>query len=72
MEDEIILGPLNDVHLLSLIHIVYIPPIDHALKEFASQFNNRSIRTERNYTTKQLFCLGVLCSNRDQPEVDNY
>lgn len=69
MEDEDILDPLNDVHLLSL-HLVYIPRINHALKEFVNQFNDHPIRTEHNYTPRQLFCLGALSADCDQPEVD--
>jgi hypothetical protein len=68
MEDENILDPLNDVHLLSL-HLVYIPRINNALKEFANQFNDHPVRTEHNYTPRQLFCLGSLFTDRDQPEV---
>lgn len=70
MEDENILDPLNDIHLLSL-HLVYIPRINHALKEFANQFNDHPIRTEYNYTPRQLFCLGALFADHDQPEVDD-
>lgn len=68
MEDEDILDPLNDVHLLSL-HLVYIPHINHALKEFVNQFNDHPICTEHNYTPRQLFCLGALSADCDQPEV---
>lgn len=70
MEDENILDPLNDVHLLSL-HLVYIPRINHALKEFVNQFNDHPIRTEHNYTPRQLFCLGALWTGHAQPEIDD-
>ena len=62
MEDEDILDPLNDLHLLSL-HLVYIPRINQALKEFVNQYNDHPIRTEHNYTARQLFCLGALSIN---------
>lgn len=58
MEEEKILDPLNDVHLCSL-HLVYIPRINQALKEFVSQYNDHPIRTEHNSSPRQLFCLGA-------------
>ena len=66
MEDENILDPLNDVHLLSL----HLPRINNALKEFANQFNDHPVRTEHSYTPRQLLCLGSLFTDYDQPEVD--
>ena len=58
MEEEKILDPLNDVHIFSL-HLVYIPRINQALKEFVSQYNDHPIRTEHNSSPRQLFCLGA-------------
>lgn len=58
MEDEGILDPLDNLHLFCL-HLVYIPRINHALKEFVNQYNDHPIRTEHNCTPRQLFCLGA-------------
>ena len=58
MEDDGILDPLNDVHLFCL-HLVYIPRINHALREFVNQYNDHPIRTAHNHTPRQLFVLGT-------------
>ena len=61
MEDEGILDPLNTIHLFCL-HLIYIPRINHALKEFVNTYNDHPIRTEHNLTPRQLFCLGTSAS----------
>ena len=70
MEEEDILDPLNDVHLLSL-HLVYIPRINQALREFMNQYNDHPIRSEHNYTPRQLFCLGSLFTDRSEVDFED-
>lgn len=63
LEEEEKLDPLNEVDMFCL-HFIYLPRINHALKEFVSSWNNHRISTEHNCTPNQLFVEG--CIQRDQ------
>ena len=58
MEDENMLDPLNELHLFCL-HLVFLPRINLALKEFMLQYNEHPMRTANNLSPRQQFCLGV-------------
>ena len=59
MEQQDLLDPLNEVHLLS-IHYVFLPRINRSLRKFQDAWNHHSLRTEGNSTPHQLFTSGVL------------
>ncbi len=54
LEDNGHLDPGNDVHLFALQY-VYKPRINLALAEFMEGWNNHPMRTEHNWTPKQMF-----------------
>ena len=54
LEMSDLLDPLNGLHLFCLRH-VFIPRINHTLKEFVRQHNSHPIRTEHCYTPEQLY-----------------
>ena len=58
MEDQNMLDPLNELHLFCL-HLVFLPRINLALKEFMLQYNEHPMRTGHNLSPRQQFCLGV-------------
>ena len=58
MEDEEIINPLNEVHLLAL-QIVFIPRVNKSLSEFILHWNNHAMRTEHSQTPAQLWVQGV-------------
>ena len=58
MEDQNVLDPLNELHLFCL-HLVFMPRINLALKEFMIQYNDNPMRTAHNLSPRQQFCLGV-------------
>jgi len=58
MEDQNMLDPLNELHLFCL-HLVFLPCINLALKEFMLQYNEHPMRTAHNFSPGQQFCLGV-------------
>ena len=58
MEDQNILDPLNELHLFCL-HLVFLPCINLALKEFMLQYNDHPMRTAHNLSPCQQFSLGV-------------
>ena len=60
------LDPLNEVDVYCL-HFVYIPRINHALKQFVESWNNHPISTEHNQTPNQLFIQGALQQNQQPP-----
>ena len=57
MEDRGIVDANNDLHLFCL-HYVFIPRINSSLGEFMSGWNNHPLRTESNYSPKQLWMTG--------------
>ena len=58
LEDQNMLDPLNELHLFCL-HLVFLPRINLALKEFMLQYNEHPMRTAHNLSPRQQFCLGV-------------
>jgi hypothetical protein len=58
MEDIHILDPSSEIHLFCL-HMVYIPLINHHLREFVAGWNNHKLSTERNKTPLQLWVRGM-------------
>lgn len=58
LEDAGYLDTNNPMHLFSL-HFVYVPRINHALTEFREAFNLHPVRTERNWTPRQLWINGM-------------
>ena len=58
MEDEEILNPLDEVHLLAL-QIVFMPRVNKSLSEFILHWNNHAMRTEHSQTPAQLWVQGV-------------
>ena len=61
MESIGILDPLNECELL-VVHLVYQPQLDKALKDFISFWNNHKLRTEGALTPVQIWMQGVYCS----------
>ena len=59
LEHNEILDPINDVHLYAL-HYVYVPRINHSLKQFVDAWNSHGIRTVRGQTPNQLFISGSI------------
>ena len=58
MEDNNILDPLNEVHLLA-VQKVFVPRIDKALNDFILQWNFHPLRTEQSRTPMQLWMGGI-------------
>ena len=53
MEAMGVLDPVNDVDLF-VLHCLYLPRINHSLGEFARAWNLHPIRTERNWSPRQI------------------
>jgi hypothetical protein len=49
----------NTINLFCL-HYIYLPRINAALTIFTEEWNNHGLRTEYNFTPKQLFYGGVI------------
>ena len=62
LEDEGKLDHLNEVDMYCL-HFIFLPRINHALKEFVSSWNNHRISTEHNKTPNQLFVEGFMAQD---------
>lgn len=56
-----ILNPVNECDLFAL-HYVFLPRLNKSMENFATSWNNHSIRTERGHSPNQLFTAGVLLS----------
>ena len=59
LEQNDILDPINTVQIF-VLHYIYIPRINQALKQFIEAWNNHNIRTEHGQTPNQLFTAGSL------------
>ncbi|KAI4810763.1 hypothetical protein KUCAC02_013694 [Chaenocephalus aceratus] len=57
LESEGILEIDNEMHMWAL-HYVYLPRINHDLRDFLDQWNNHGLRTERHQSPIQLFVQG--------------
>ena len=76
MESIGILDPLNECELL-VVHLVYQPQLDKALKDFISFWNNHKLRTEEALTPMQIWMQGVYCNLindtvRDTVDLSNF
>ncbi len=58
MEENGILDPTNVVDLFCLHHI--FGPINHQLSLFVGAWNNRPLRTERNWNPWQIWVNGMI------------
>ncbi len=65
MEHHGILDHLNEHHLW-VLHYVFIPRINKALKEFVNSWNNHPIRTAGHKSPQQLFTAGALLLRNSQ------
>ncbi|XP_062506465.1 uncharacterized protein LOC134183036 [Corticium candelabrum] len=63
MEDNGYLDPLNEDHLFALHH-AYLPRIRRCLSEFKSAWNAHPLRTEHNWTPRQIWVNGVVHHER--------
>ena len=71
LEGETYLDPLNEVDLFCL-HVVYLPRINFALKEFADCWDYHPFSSKNNRSPRQLWHLGISCrfvSDPQSPEV---
>lgn len=59
LENHGVLDVANEVHLHCL-HLVYIPLINNALREFKDQWNSHPVTTEENYSPRQLWVQGMM------------
>ena len=59
LEDNGLLDPLNELHLLALHH-TYIPIINRCLQEFKGQWENHPLSSEGNRSPLQLYTSGML------------
>ena len=59
MEMSGVLNHDDAVHLFAL-HLVYLPRINHALKEYKEAFNHHAVRTENNWTHNQMWLNGMM------------
>ena len=58
MEDDEIVDPNSEVHLLAL-QIVFLPRINKSLTDFRAHWNNHSLRTEGSLSPTQLWIQGI-------------
>ena len=71
LEGEAYLDPLNQIDLICL-HVVYLPRINFALKEFAESWDYYPLSSENNRSPRQSWHLGMGCrfvSDPQSPEV---
>jgi len=76
LEDNHNLNPLSDLDLF-VLHTVFLPRINHLLKEFTESWNNHPMRNERNWSPKKMWLNGIInplhsseIAIRDALEVD--
>ena len=59
--ESLVLDTTNEVHLF-VLHLVYIPLINQALKELSEAWNCHALSTEGNLTPRQLWVQGMITS----------
>lgn len=59
MEMSGVLNPNNTMHLF-VLHLVYLPRINHALHEYKEAFNHHAVRTENNWSPYQMWLNGMM------------
>ena len=63
MEDNSILDPSSETDLF-VLHCVFLPWINHQLSTFQTAWNLHPIRTEHNWSPRQIWLNGVLDPQR--------
>ena len=58
MEENDLLDPLNDLHLY-VLHLIFVPSINNALRELLQDWNNHHLSSEHNFSPYQLWRLGL-------------
>ena len=58
MEENDLLDPLNDLHLY-VLHLIFLPSINNALRELLQDWNNHHLSSEHNFSPYQLWRLGL-------------
>ncbi|KAL2085762.1 hypothetical protein ACEWY4_019082 [Coilia grayii] len=53
---------------LFCVHLVFLPKLKMDLESFVEGWNSHPVRTERNRTPEQLWWLGLMTTDIDQPE----
>ena len=59
LEQHILLDSLNELHLF-VLHYVYMPRLNQALKAFQDGWNHHGIRTANHHSSEQLLVRGAL------------
>lgn len=59
MEQKGILDIENEVHLF-ILHLVYLPRINHCIAEFKALYNDHKLSSERNWTPNQIWVNGMI------------
>ena len=62
LEDQRILDPLSDIDLF-VLHTVFLPRINHCLKEFRESWNNHPMINERNWSPRKIWLNGMVNPN---------
>lgn len=53
---------------LFAVHQTFLPQLNADLQAFVEGWNNHPLRTERNKTPEQMWCLGIMSNPISQPE----
>ncbi|KAG9283128.1 hypothetical protein AMEX_G1866 [Astyanax mexicanus] len=69
MEDEQLIDLSDEMHLFC-VHYVFLPRLKSDLKCFLGSWNKHPIRTEGNLSPEQLWCIGMLQTPVDEPDVE--
>ena len=67
MEENDLLDPLNDLHLY-VLHLIFLPSINNALRELLEDWNNHPLSSEHNFSPDQLWRLGLNSYQISNPE----
>ena len=59
---------MNSTEDLFCVHLVFLPKLKMDLESFVEGWNNHPVRTENNRTPEQLWWLGLMTTDIDQPE----
>ena len=64
MEQSGILNLENELHMF-VLHLVFLPRLNHSLSEFKALYNDHRLSSERNWTPNQIWRNGIL--DQDNP-----
>ena len=70
MEGNNFLDSLNDLHLY-VLHLIFLPSINNALRELLEDWNNHPLISEHNFSPYQLWRLGLNSYQISNPEEFN-